>query len=72
MHTLEIRNLTVTVDGKEVKLTATEYNILKFLLENKGKVYSIEQIYENVWNELSFAPENTVSVHIRRIREKRS
>lgn len=60
----------VTVDGKEVKLTATEYNILKFLLENKGKVYSIPEIYENVWNEEGFGAENIIAVHIRHIREK--
>lgn len=60
----------VRVDGEKVKLTATEYGILQLLMENAGKVFSIDQIYENVWNELSFAPENTVSVHIRRIREK--
>ena len=60
----------VAVDGKEIKLTATEYNILKFLLENKGKVYSIEQIYENVWNEESYGAENIIAVHIRHIREK--
>ena len=60
----------VMVDGKEIKLTATEYNILKFLLKNKGKVYSIEQIYENVWNEESYGAENIIAVHIRHIREK--
>ena len=60
----------VTVDGKEIKLTATEYNILKFLLKNKGKVYSISEIYENVWNEDSIAAENIIAVHIRHIREK--
>ena len=60
----------VTVDGKEVKLTATEFNILKFLLANKGKVYSIPQIYENVWNEEGFGAENIIAVHIRHIREK--
>ena len=60
----------VTVDGKEVKLTATEFNILKFLLVNKGKVYSIPQIYENVWNEEGFGAENIIAVHIRHIREK--
>ena len=60
----------VTVDGKKIKLTATEYNILKFLLKNKGKVYSISEIYENVWNEDSFAAENIIAVHIRHIREK--
>ncbi len=69
---LEINDDTkkVVVDGKEIKLTATEYNILKFLLENKGKVYSIEQIYENVWNEESYSAENIIAVHIRHIREK--
>ena len=60
----------VTVDGKEVKLTATEFNILKCLLKNKGKVYSIPQIYENVWNEESYGAENIIAVHIRHIREK--
>ena len=61
---------TVEVDGKEVKLTPTEYNILKFLIKNKGKVYSIEQIYENVWEEESYGAENIIAVHIRHIREK--
>lgn len=60
----------VLVDGKEVKLTPTEYNILKFLLQNKGKVYSIEEIYQNVWSEESYAAENIIAVHIRHIREK--
>ena len=61
---------TVEVDGKEVKLTPTEYNILLFLTKNKGKVYSIEQIYENVWAEESYGAENIIAVHIRHIREK--
>ena len=60
----------VMVEGKEIKLTATEYNILKFLLKNKGKVFSISQIYENVWNEESYGAENIIAVHIRHIREK--
>jgi len=60
----------VRVDGEPVKLTATEYGILLFLMKNMGRVFSINQIYENVWNEPSFSAENTVSVHIRRIREK--
>ena len=60
----------VTVEGKEVKLTPTEYNILKFLLKNKGKVYSIEQIYENVWEDEAYGAENLIAVHIRHIREK--
>ena len=60
----------VEVEGKEIKLTPTEYNILKFLTKNKGIVYSIEQIYENVWEEESFGAENIIAVHIRHIREK--
>ena len=60
----------VLVEGKEVKLTPTEYNILKFLTKNKGIVYSIDQIYENVWEENSYGAENIIAVHIRHIREK--
>ena len=60
----------VTVDGNEVKLTPTEYNILKFLTKNKGNVYSIEQIYKNVWEEECYGAENIIAVHIRQIREK--
>lgn len=60
----------VSANGKEVKITATEYNILKFLLKNKGKVFSIEQIYKNVWNEECYGAENIIAVHIRHIREK--
>ena len=60
----------VLVEGREVKLTPTEYNILKFLLKNKGKVYSIEQIYENVWEDEAYGAENLIAVHIRHIREK--
>ena len=61
---------TVTVDGEEVSLTPIEYGILRFLIENAGRVFSIEQIYEAVWKEEAYNPENTVAVHIRRIREK--
>ncbi len=60
----------VTVDGNEVKLTPTEYNILKFLTKNKGNVYSIEKIYKNVWEEECYGAENIIAVHIRHIREK--
>ena len=60
----------VTIDGEDVQLTPTEYGILKFLTKNAGKVFSIEQIYESVWDEPAYNPENTVAVHIRRIREK--
>ena len=61
---------SVTVDGEEVKLTKIEYNILMFLIKNKGKVFSISQIYENIWNENAVSVDNTVAVHIRHIREK--
>ena len=60
----------VIVDGEEGKLTPIEYNILLLLLKNKGKVYSINQIYENIWNEEAIGADNTVAVHIRHIREK--
>ena len=60
----------VVVDGKEVKLTPTEYNILKFLAKNKGRVFSIEEIYTNVWEGECYAAENVIAVHIRHIREK--
>ena len=60
----------VICEGKIIKLTPTEYNILFFLLKNKGKVYSISQIYENVWKEDSFGTDNIIAVHIRHIREK--
>ena len=61
----------VTVDGEEVqKLTPMQYNVLLFLLKNKGRVFSIEQIYEHIWNEDAVNVDNTVAVHIRHIREK--
>ena len=60
----------VTVDGEPVKLTPIEYNILLLLVKNQGKVFSIEQIYENIWNEDAIGADNTVAVHIRHIREK--
>lgn len=60
----------VTVDGNNIKLTPTEYNILKFLTQNKGKVFSIDNIYKNIWNEEGYGAENTIAVHIRHIREK--
>ncbi|OPX43486.1 transcriptional regulatory protein YycF [Ruminiclostridium hungatei] len=60
----------VRVDSEPVRLTPVEYKIIKLLCENAGRVFSIDQIYEQVWNEPSFSPENTVAVHIRRIREK--
>ncbi|MFY9174566.1 MAG: response regulator transcription factor [Peptococcia bacterium] len=60
----------LTVDEEPVKLTATEYKILEFLMSNAGIVFSAEKIYERVWQETAYSVENTVMVHIRRIREK--
>ena len=60
----------VKVDGEIVKLTPFEYNILLFLVKNPGRVFTIDQIYEAVWNEEAVAADNTVAVHIRHIREK--
>ena len=60
----------VTVDGEPVKLTPIEYNILLLLVKNQGKVFSINQIYESIWNEDVIGADNTVAVHIRHIREK--
>lgn len=74
---IQVRGLTlnkstknVAIDGNEVRLTATEYKILELLMENKGRVFSIEEIYERVWKEPYMNAENTVAVHVRRIREK--
>lgn len=60
----------VRVDGELVKLTPIEYNILLLLIKNQGRVFSINQIYESIWNEDAIAADNTVAVHIRHIREK--
>lgn len=60
----------VTVDGEAVRLTPIEYNILLLLVKNQGKVFSIDQIYESIWNEDAIGVDNTVAVHIRHIREK--
>ena len=60
----------VTVDGELVKLTPIEYNILLMLMKNQGRVFSINQIYEAIWNEDAIGADNTVAVHIRHIREK--
>ncbi len=60
----------VTVDGEPVKLTPIEYNILLLLVKNQGRVFSIGQIYESIWNENAIGVDNTVAVHIRHIREK--
>ena len=67
---LNMSTKEVKVDGEIVKITPIEFKILKLLLSNKGRVFSIDEIYEKVWNEESFNVENTVAVHIRRIREK--
>ena len=69
---LEINDETkqVTVDDEPIKLTPIEYSILLLLTKNVGRVYSIEQIYENIWNEEAIGADNTVAVHIRHIREK--
>lgn len=61
---------TLVVEGEPVKLTAKEYSIIELLMANAGTVYSAEQIYEKVWHEKAYSVENTVMVHIRRIREK--
>ena len=60
----------VTVDDEPVKLTPIEYNILLLLVKNQGRVFSINQIYESIWNEDAIGADNTVAVHIRQIREK--
>ena len=60
----------VAVDGEIVRLTPIEYNILLLLVKNQGRVFSIEQIYENIWEEEAIGADNTVAVHIRHIREK--
>ena len=60
----------VTVDDEPVKLTPIEYHILLLLVKNQGRVYSINQIYESIWNEDAIGADNTVAVHIRHIREK--
>ena len=67
---LDTKSKRVTVDGEEVHLTAREYKILEYLMQNMNVVLSSSQIYEAVWNEASFGIEKTVTVHIRNIREK--
>ncbi|EST52048.1 transcriptional regulator [Brevibacillus panacihumi W25] len=68
--TLNKLTKSVTVDDNEVRLTATEYKILELLMSHTGRVFSIEEIYERVWKEPYLNAENTVAVHVRRIREK--
>ena len=67
---LDTLGKSLTLDGENIKLTATEYRIIKVLMENLGRVLSTAQIYEAVWNEPAGYTEKTVTVHIRRIREK--
>jgi DNA-binding response OmpR family regulator len=76
-RTIDLNGLTidqeakeVAVNGEPVKLTPIEYKIVELLMVNAGRVFSINEIYERVWNEPSFNAENTVAVHIRKIREK--
>lgn len=68
--TVDDERKEVMVDGEIARLTPVEYKILRLLCENAGRVYSIDQIYEQVWNEPAYNSANTVAVHIRRIREK--
>lgn len=67
---LDTNSRQLTVDGEEKQLTPTEFKIMKLLLTNIGVVLSSEKIYEKVWEDISFSVDNTVAVHIRRIREK--
>jgi DNA-binding response OmpR family regulator len=74
---IQIENLTIDKDNhqvfiedREVHLTKTEFEILRLLAENKGKVFSIEKIYNRVWQDEFFVTDNTVTVHIRKLREK--
>lgn len=60
----------MSIEGEVIKLTPIEYQILLLLAQNIGKVFSIEQIYERIWNEEAIGADNTVAVHIRHIREK--
>ena len=68
--TLDDNRKTVSVDGDDVRLTPLEYKILLLLIRSPGRVFSIDEIYERVWGEEAFGADNTVTVHIRRIREK--
>ncbi|WP_210364306.1 response regulator transcription factor [Bacillus sp. REN3] len=68
--TLDQSSKEVTAHGEPVKLTPIEYRILELLMTNAGRVFSINDIYERVWKEPSYNAENTVAVHIRKIREK--
>ncbi len=67
---LNDRQKTVTVDTEPVSLTPIEYDILKLLMENPGKVFSTKKLYEQVWKEAPLGSESAVAVHIRHLREK--
>ncbi len=67
---LDDKEKLVTLDGEEVSLTPTEYEILKLLMEHAGQVFSPREIYTKIWNDLPYGSENTVAVHIRHLREK--
>ncbi len=67
---LDTQTKQLSVDGEDIRLTATEYKILELLMSNPGQVFSAERIYERVWQEPGYNCENTVMVHIRHIREK--
>jgi DNA-binding response OmpR family regulator len=67
---LDTEAMQLTVDGEPVRLTAKEFSILHLLMANPGVVFSAEKIYGSVWKEVAYSVENTVMVHIRRIREK--
>lgn len=67
---IDLETHEVFIDGKEIKLTPTEFDILALLAKNRGKVFSIENIYESVWNQEFMESDNTVMVHIRKVREK--
>ena len=67
---LDDKEKKVLLDGEEVALTPTEYDILKLLMENQGQVFSPREIYRKIWNDAPYGSENTVAVHIRHLREK--
>ncbi len=69
---IELNDMTkiVTVDGDEIRLTPTEYDILKLLMKNPGRVFSPEAIYGKIWSNSPLGIQNTVAVHIRHLREK--
>ena len=67
---LNTESKTVRVDGEEVRLTPIEFRILELLIRNRGRVFSADEIYRNVWNEEPIVSDNTIAVHVRHIREK--